>query len=238
VAEPLEVQSRPFRAGELDVLRLGRAPFDAVRALEELLVERRAAREACDTLLLCEHDPVVTVGHGSSLKGLEQTAIPIVELEFTAEPAFYAPGQLFASLLIELPEAHGDLRRFQRSLEQVVLGALGEVEVTGERRPGSSGVWVKDRLLSSIGVTGWRGVTVGRIALNLHADLAALEPFTSLGLDPARMANVEEFSELPARSLLFEVLLVKHVCEVFELELPPIPPPPPPGLLPIFPGPH
>ncbi len=238
MAEQLGVQSRPFRAGELDVVRLGRAPFDAVRALEELLVERRAAREVCDTLLLCEHDPVVTIGRGSSVKGLGQAAIPVVVLESTAEPAFYAPGQLCASLLIELPAARGDPRRFQRDLEQVVLGALGEVEVTGERKPGTSGVWVNDRQVSTTQLTGWRGVTVGRVALNLHADLAALEPFRALGLDPARMANVEEFSELPARSLLFEVLLVKQVCEVFELELPPIPPPPPPGPLPIFPGPH
>jgi hypothetical protein len=37
---------------------------------------------------------------------------------------------------------------------------------------------------------------------------------------------------------LYEVLLVKHLCEVFGLELPPIPPPPPPppGELPIYPG--
>ncbi len=236
MAEPLGVQSRPFRAGELDVLRLGRAPLDAVRALEERLVERRAAREVCDTLLFCEHDPIVTVRRGTAVKGLEQAAIPIVELESTAQPGFHAPGQLCASLLIELPEARGDPRLFQLDLEQVVLGALGEVEVTGELKPGTSGVWVKDRLVCAIEATGRRGVTVGGVALNLQADLAALKPFSSLGLDPARMANVEEFSELPARSLLFEVLLVKHVCEAFELELPPIPPPPPPGPLPIYPG--
>ena len=236
MAEPLGVQSRPFRAGELDVLRLGRAPFEAVRALAERLIERRAAREVCDTFVLCEHDPVVTVGRGTPVKGLEQAAIPVVELDFTAEPDFCLPGRLVALLLMELPQARGDSRLFQRDLERVVLGALREIEVSGERRPGASGVWVKDRQLSAIEVTGWRGVTVGRIALNLHADLAALEPFRALGLDPSRMANVEEFCELPARSLLFEVLLVKHVCEVFELELPPIPPPPPPGPLPIFPG--
>jgi hypothetical protein len=38
------------------------------------------------------------------------------------------------------------------------------------------------------------------------------------------------------RTLLFEVLLVKHLCEVFGLELPPVTPPPAPGPLPIYPG--
>jgi len=238
VAEPLEVQSRPFRAGELDVLRLGRAPFEAVRALRERLVERRSASEVCDTLILCEHDALVTVGRGARTLELAQLPIPVVELEVGARAAFHGPGQLVALPILELPETRRDLPRFEHDLQEVVLRALAELDVIGELEPDASGVFVSGRQVCSIELASRRTVAWARLALNLHVDLAALGPFRPLGLDAARMANVEEFSELPARSLLFEVLLVKHVCDVFELELPPIPPPPAPGPLPLFPGPH
>jgi lipoyl(octanoyl) transferase len=238
VSAPLGVQSRPFRAGELDVVRLGRAPFDAVGALREHLVERRLARAVCDTLILCEHDALVTIGRGLRTAEIAQLSIPVVEVEPGAEAAFHGPGQLVALPILELCEARRSSARFRHDLEELVIRALAELEVIGQRKPGATGVWVSDRRVCSIEHAAARGISWGRLALNLHADLAALEPFRALGLDLAHMANVEESSELPAHSLLLEVLLVKHVCEVFELELPPIPPPPAPGPLAIFPGPH
>ena len=237
---PLEVQSRPFQAGELDVVRLGRVAYEPTRALQERLVERRIAREVCDTLVLCEHDPIVTVGRGATPPELAGGAIPVVEVERGGEATFHGPGQLVAYPILELPEDRRDLHRYLRDLEEVVIRALAEVDVAGERRSGATGVWVQGRKVCSIGVAVRRWVTWHGLALNLHADLGAFAQFRPCGLDPALMANVEEFCELPAHTLLFEVLLVKHGCEVFELELPPIPPPPPPeaGARPIFPGPH
>jgi lipoate-protein ligase B len=237
VTEPLEPTSRPHVAGQLDVLRLGRVPYEAARALQQRLVQRRIAREVCDTLVLCEHDAVVTVGRGAAAPALADASIPVVEVERGGEATFHGPGQLVAYPILELPEGRRDLRRYLRDLEEVVIRALAEVEVTGERREGLTGVWVAGRKVCSIGVAVRRWVTWHGLALNLRADLGAFAAFRPCGLDPAVMANVEEFTELPPRTLLFEVLVVKQLCEVFGLELPPPPPPPDAGPLPIHPDP-
>jgi lipoate-protein ligase B len=240
VTQPLEPTSRPYAAGQLDVLRLGRVPYEAAHALQQRLVQRRIAREVSDTLVLCEHDPVVTVGRSAVAPAVGDASIPVVQVERGGEATFHGPGQLVAYPILELPEGRRDLRRYLRDLEAVVIGALAEVEVTGERREGLTGVWVAGRKVCSIGVAVRRWVTWHGLALNLRADLGAFATFEPCGLDPAVMANVEEFTELPARTLLFEVLVVKHLCEVFGLELPPPPPPPPapdPGPLPLYPGP-
>lgn len=81
MADELAVVSRPFAAGELDVLRLGRVPYRAAHALQQQLVERRIAREICDTLVLCEHDPVVTVGRGSPAPVLADGSLEAIEVE-------------------------------------------------------------------------------------------------------------------------------------------------------------
>lgn len=228
MADELAPLSRPFTPGELDVLRLGRVPYRAAHTLQQHLVERRIAREICDTLVLCEHDPVVTVGRGAPAPALADPAIEVIEVERGGEATFHGPGQLVAYPILELPEARRDLHRLLRDLEQVVIDCLAEIEVAGERRAGLTGVWVAGRKVCSIGVAVRRWVTWHGLALNLNADLAAFGGFRPCGLDPAVMANVAEFSAEPVRTLLFEVLLVAQLCRHFGLELPPIPPPPPP----------
>jgi lipoate-protein ligase B len=121
-----------------------------------------------------------------------------------------------------------DLHRYLRDLEEVVLRVLAEVDVRGTRRPGLTGVWIGERKVCSIGVAVRRWVTWHGLALNLSVDLEHFRQFRPCGLDASVMANVAEFVELPPTRLLYEVLVVKHVCEVFGLELPPIPPPTPP----------
>ncbi len=54
------------------------------------------------------------------------------------------------------------------------------------------------------------------------------------------MTGLAAHADVPEGNLLVEVLIVKHVCEVFGLELPPVPKPEPPSdgdsLLPIHPS--
>jgi lipoate-protein ligase B len=106
------------------------------------------------------------------------------------------------------------------------------------RRPGLTGVWLGAQKICSVGVAVRRWVTWHGLALNVHNDLAAFRSFRPCGLDPDVMTRLSDHVELPPTRLLFEVLVVKHVCAVFGLELPPIPPPPEPpaGSLPILPS--
>jgi lipoate-protein ligase B len=119
---------------------------------------------------------------------------------------------------------------------------LAEVDVVGVRRPGLTGVWIGERKVCSLGVAVRRWVTFHGFALNVFTDLDAFRGFQPCGLSPQVMTRVADHAELPPANLLFEVLAVKHLCEVFDLELPPIPPPASgeaPGgspLLPILPG--
>lgn len=231
MAEELAPVSRPYVAGELDVLRLGRVPYRSAHALQQRLVERRVEDGICDTLILCEHDEVVTYGRGSAAPQLASQALEVIEVERGGEATFHGPGQLVAYPILKLPEGRRDLHRLLRDLEQVVIDCLAEVELTGVRREGMTGVWLEGRKVCSIGVAVRRWVTWHGLALNLRADLAAFAEFRPCGLDPSVMANVCDFRSGEAPTLLFEVLLVTHLCRHFGLELPPVSPPPPPDPL-------
>ena len=143
--------------------------------------------------------------------------------------------------ILALPEERRDLHRYMHDLEQVVIGVLAEFDIEGQRVPKLTGVWVGERKIASIGVAVRRWVTWHGLALNVHTDLEAFQGFSPCGLDPQVMTRMADLAEMPPGTTLVEVLLVKHMCEVFGYELPPPPPlqePPPSDFpdLPIFPG--
>jgi lipoate-protein ligase B len=227
-----------YPEGILEVRRLGRTPYAEAHALQEELVAARLRGDVGDLLLLTEHDPVITVGRGRRPELAQGCAIPVIEVERGGEATYHGPGQLVAYPIYRLAEGRRDLHRYLRDLEEVVIRALAEVDVAAERRPGLTGVWAGGRKLCSIGVAVRRWVAWHGLALNLSVDLGAFRGFRPCGLDPEVMGNVADLVEVPPARLLYEVLLIKHFCDVFELELPPLRPPeaPPAGSLPIFPN--
>jgi lipoyl(octanoyl) transferase len=227
-----------YPEGVLEVRRWPRGEYREARRRQEELVEARIRGEVGDVLVLTEHDPVVTVGRGAAVEGLaEATGLPVVEVERGGEATYHGPGQLVAYPILALPPERRDLHRYLRDLEEVVIRVLAEVGVEGSRRQGLTGVWIGPRKVASIGVAVRRWVTWHGLALNLATDLAAFRSFKPCGLDPEVMTNVAEHVDLPPTRLLYEVLAVKHLCDVFGLSLPPIPPPPPPdpSQLPVLP---
>jgi len=213
------VAARPV----LDVRRLGRTRYEDAHELQIQLVEARADERIGDVLLLTEHEPVVTLGRGTPPGSVGELGIPVVETERGGEATYHGPGQLVAYPILRLPEGRRDLHRYLRDLEEVVIGVLAELDVTGTRRPGATGVWIGEKKVCSIGVAVRRWVTWHGLALNLHTDLAAFAGFRPCGFDPGVMTRLADHAELPPTNLLGEVLLVKHVCRVFDYDLPPAP---------------
>lgn len=234
--EPGKVSER-HPEGVLDVQRWLRTDYAQAHRRQQELVERRIAGEIGDVLVLTEHDPVITIGRGTDRADVAHASLPIVEVERGGEATYHGPGQLVAYPILALPQARRDLHRYLRDLEEVVIRVLDEFDIVGLRRPGATGVWIGERKVCSIGVAVRRWVAWHGLALNLSADLAHFAQFRPCGLDASVMTNVAEYTDLPPTRLLFEVLVVKHVCGIFGLELPPIPPPPPvdPNSLPILP---
>jgi len=201
------------------VRRLGRTPYKDCHELQGALVEERAADRIGDVLILTEHEPVITLGRGVDRAALP--ALDVVEIERGGEATYHGPGQLVAYPILKLPEGRRDLHRYLRDLEEVVIGVLGEFGLRGIRNEGLTGVWVGSQKICSIGVAVRRWVTYHGLALNLHTDLAAFQAFRPCGLDPEVMTRLADHVELPPTNLLGEVLLVKHFCRVFDMELPP-----------------
>ena len=228
----------------LDVRRLGRTRYEDVHRLQRELVEQRIAGEVGDVLILTEHEPVVTVGRGSAAADVAGVALPVFEIERGGEATYHGPGQVVAYPILALAEGRRDLHRYLRDLEEVALRVLAEFDLEGVRRPGLTGVWIGASKVCSIGVSVRRWVTWHGLAINVHTDLSAFGEFRPCGLDPEVMTRLSDHAEIPEGTLLVEVLVIRHLCDVFDLDLPdprpasgPAPGGPfPSSDLPLYPG--
>jgi lipoate-protein ligase B len=224
----------------LEVRRLGVTDYAATLELQRALVEERSKGEVGDVLILTEHDPVLTVGRGGTSEDLSALELPVHEVTRGGEATWHGPGQVVAYPILQLDEERRDLHRYLRDLEEVAIGVLGEFHLEGVRREGATGVWLGEQKICSIGVGVRHWVTFHGLAINVHTDLTSFDGFKPCGFESGVMTRLADHADVPEGNLLVEVLIVKHVCEVFGLELPPVPKPEPPSdgdpLLPIHPS--
>lgn len=206
-------------ATPLDVRDLGRVAYAEAWALQAQLVDARHAGEVGDTLLLCEHEGVVTTGRGTQPGFLRDERFPVVEVERGGEATWHGPGQLVAYPIVRLARGRRDLHAWLRALEQAVMDALAAHGLVTARRPGATGVWTADgaRKLCSLGVAARRWVSWHGLALNVDPDLSAFEAIQPCGFDAAVMTSVaaEQGADAPGFAAL-RASLTEQLVEQLE----------------------
>ena len=163
--------------------------LEAMRALRA----QRARGEIADTLILVEHPPVVTVGvQGSDGEPLPP-GIPVVPVERGGKGTYHGPGQLVGYPIVDLEPRGRDVRRFVSDVEELLIRAIAEVGVTGERVTGRRGVWVAgERKIASVGIAVESWVTFHGFALNVDMDLGAFRAFHPCGFPGSVMTSVSQ----------------------------------------------
>ena len=131
-------------------------------ALAEMtdLAAARSQGAVPDTVILLEHEPVITLGSRAD----RAAELPLPEEEYRSRgievtavgrggrSTYHGPGQLVCYPILDLNGRGRDLRRHVRGLEQTIVRALAGfgVEGRGLDEPHQSGVWVDDRKIASI----------------------------------------------------------------------------------------
>jgi lipoyl(octanoyl) transferase len=176
----------------LEVGRPGRVAYERAVAWQEVLVARRLAGGP-DTLLLLEHPPVYTLGRGADDRHLGAAgagSVPVVRTRRGGQVTYHGPGQLVGYPILDLRGLRPDVRWYVRTLEEVLIRALGDLGIEAERRAGLPGVWIGARKIGSIGVAIRRWVCWHGFALNVGPDLGPFAAITPCGIAGVEMTSV------------------------------------------------
>lgn len=172
---------------------LGRRRYDDVHALQLRLCEDRRRGEIGDTVLLLEHEPVVTLGRGAKAGNvlappelLRSRGIDLIETGRGGDVTLHAPGQLVAYPIVDLAPDRCDVRRYVGDLTDTMADVVAEHGLSAGRLARFVGLWV-DRAsptawpgeeaaidaskIGAVGVRISRWITLHGFALNLRTDL-------------------------------------------------------------------
>ncbi len=199
------------------LLDLGRREYKEVWDLQRWLVDERARDTAPDTLILVEHEHVITLGRRTSVENFRPQDVRVYQVERGGDATYHGPGQLVGYPILRLQDR--DIHRYLRMLEEVLIRTTRSYGIDSGRSEGHTGVWVGSKKIASIGVAVSSWVTFHGFALNVDTDLSYFGLIKPCGLDPNMITSMSAALGRPVRLNDVKARVVEDFCRVFALEL-------------------
>jgi len=218
-------ESLPSAPNHIAVWQLGVVEYGAAYQLQKKLHQQRVRGEVEDTLLLLEHPPAITVGKAGNIENilvpretLHQMGVSLYFVDRGGDVTYHAPGQLVGYPILDLSSRGGDLKRYVRDLEEVLIRTLADFSIEAARNPQHVGVWVGRKKIASIGLSIREWVTMHGFALNVCTDLQGFSLIHACGFKDRKTASMQELLAFqPSMEQVIERLL-QHFSEVFDPE--------------------
>ncbi|MFH1134788.1 MAG: lipoyl(octanoyl) transferase LipB [Pseudomonadota bacterium] len=210
------------------LLNLNRLAYPEALALMRGLVEAKRDPALPETLILTEHEPVMTMGRRAEEKdipagreALRARGIGLFRIERGGLVTYHGPGQLVAYPIFRLRALNIGVAEMVRSLEDVIILTLADFGLIGRREPEHPGVWIGARKTASIGLAVRRAVTFHGLALNVNPDLSHFGLINPCGLTGTGITSMSEESGSSPDPALIRTRLAVHFSRIFNLEFQP-----------------
>lgn len=199
----------------------------ALKAMETrvaAIIEGRA-----DEAVWClEHPPLYTAGTSARPQDLiAPDRFPVFEARRGGQYTYHGPGQRVVYLMLDLNRRGRDVRRFVNQLEEWVIAALDDFNVTGHIRPGRVGVWVerpdkpphpagtlREDKVAAIGIRLRKWVSFHGISINLDPDLEHFSGIVPCGIAEHGVTSLVDLG-LPVIMDDLDTALMRGFAEVF-----------------------
>jgi len=196
--------------------------YTSAWAKQRELHEAVVANKRPDTIWLLEHSPVYTAGRRTEAFERPADDTPVIDVDRGGKITWHGPGQLVGYPIVHLSSPM-DVVAHVRKLEDVLIGTCAELNLTTQRVPGRSGVWVSDdrgeRKVAAIGVRVAQGVAMHGFALNCNNSQEWVERIIPCGIADAGVTTMS--AELQRDVTVLEVLpfVEAHLRRVFDSQL-------------------
>jgi lipoyl(octanoyl) transferase len=164
-----------------------------------------AAGEAGEQVWLLEHPPLYTAGT-SAVAGdlLAPNRFPVYDAGRGGQYTYHGPGQRVVYFMLDLRQRGRDVRCLVQGLEGLVIDTLAAFNITGERREGRIGVWVKrpdkglgrEDKVAAIGVRVSRWVSFHGIAINVSPALDHFDGIVPCGISDQGVTSFEDLGQI------------------------------------------
>ncbi len=186
------------------LIELGLTPYEEASTLQRRLATFRTQGRVGDLLLLLQHPPVITLGRAGKKhhllvpeSSLAALGIGFAEVDRGGDITYHGPGQLVGYPILNLAEHGGDVHRYLRRLEGVLIETLSAFGIVAGRWIGRTGVWAAGSKIASIGIHLSRWVTRHGFALNVDMDLAPFDLIVPCGIHGVKATSMAQELSYP-----------------------------------------
>lgn len=183
-------------ANTIAIENLGRMAYGPALERQRQLHAAVVAGAAPETILLVEHEPVVTIGRQPDARShvvaseavLKQHGVELFPTDRGGDVTYHGPGQVVVYPIIRLNDRKLNLRLYVNRLEQAIIDTLAAYGIDAHRDDSAIGVWVDPpdggppAKVAAIGVRASRWVTMHGLALNVTPDLGHFKLIVPCGL--------------------------------------------------------
>lgn len=182
--------------------------------------------------LLCEHNPVYTLGKSGSMNNvlmseevMKENSIQFFKTNRGGDITFHGPQQIVGYPVLDLEKMYTDIGRYLRNLEETIILTIAEYGIIGERSVGETGVWIdagvkgKERKICAIGVRCSRWVTMHGFALNVNTDLDYFNHIIPCGIQDKQVTSLQKEMGMEVNYEEVKEKLKKNFEKVFEVTL-------------------
>ena len=186
---------------DLIVKQLGQVDYlPTFEAMQAFTLNRDASTP--DELWLLEHPPVFTQGlAGKPEHILQNSDIPIVQIDRGGQVTYHGPGQLVAYLLLDLRRHKLGVRDLVRLLENSVIAVLADEGISAYGKVDAPGVYIHRKTevgefeakIASLGLRIKNGCCYHGLVLNVSMDLtpfSLINPCGYQGLQVTRIVDL------------------------------------------------
>ena len=169
---------------QLKITKLGKIGHSESDELMRVMQSKRINDEIDDTILLCEHEEIVTVGPRARNDGINPP------LGYATSPVdrgggltWHGPGQLVIYPIIKWDlEGESNVKAVITILEKWVISALSNIGIEGRRDERMQGVWVGENKICSIGLSFLRWTSRHGLTINCNTPQGRVEMVSGCGL--------------------------------------------------------
>ncbi len=207
----------------MNIVDLGHKDYKEVWDLQKSIHQKRVEGKIVDTVLLVEHNPVITMGKSGKeqnllipFKLLKQKGIAYYQIERGGDVTYHGPGQLVGYPILNIKDGLVGIRPYIEKLEEVIIATLAEFNIKGEKKEKMIGVWTEGGKICSIGVAVKKWVSFHGFALNVNTDMTYFDLIVPCGIKSVKMTSIEELlgSEVPMGEI--KKSIIRNLSVVFN----------------------
>jgi len=210
----------------VNIVNLGTMEYSKALGIQEALRKLRIEDKIDDTLLIVEHNPVLTLGCRGKVDNilvsdefLQQQGIDVVKLNRGGDVTYHGPGQIVGYPILNLNNYDRNVRGLIWNLKEMFIRLLREkynIEAYGLEKE-YTGVWLGDNKITAIGVSISRMVTMHGFAFNVNTNLEHFRWINPCGFVDRGVISLEKLVGYPLDMEEVKRYTIEYFCELFEV---------------------